>query len=284
MAVQNFIKTVWQANLIESLKKIHVFASVANQEYQGQIVSLGDKVKINQISDVTINAYSKDSDITIQDIDDAASELTIDQQYYFAFKVNDVEAVQQKPNLLMSATNNAAYGFRDTVDSYLSGLYASAGLTSYATGTTPWDVTSLNVEDVLLDIKEKMARVPNEGRFIICPEWFHNKLVLAGITDKQDNNAIFTNGMVGRVLGFDVLLSENVSAATGAPTWDQTRVMAGVRGQSFAFADSIPSGSMEAFRPQLRFEDAVKGLYLFGGKVLRPDMTCTAYVDKTAEL
>lgn len=281
MAIQNFIPTVWSANLIESLKKIHVFASVANREYQGQIAGLGSKVKIMQVSDVTINSYSKDADITLQDLDDAATELVIDQSYYFGFKVNDIEAVQQKPTLLRAATDNAAYGFRDTVDSYMGGLYASAGLTSYSTGTTPWDVTSLNVEDVLLDIKEKMARVPKDGRFLICPEWFHNKLILAGLASKSSTDQLFANGMVDRVQGFDILVSENVSASTGAPTWDQTRVMAGVRGQSFGFVDSI--NSVEAFRPEKRFEDAVKGLYLFGGKVLRPDMTCTAYVDKTAE-
>jgi hypothetical protein len=169
----------------------------------------------------------------------------------------------------------------DAVDSYFAGLYAQAGLTSYATGTTPWDVTSLNVEDVLLDVKEKMARVPSNGRFIICPEWFHNKLILAGLATKQDNNAIFSNGFVDRVMGFDILVSENVSANTGAPTWDQSRIFAGVRGQSMSFAEAI--AKVEVYRPENRFEDAVKGLYVFGGKVMRPDMTCVIYADKTAE-
>src|SRR5690606_41670449 len=106
-------------------------------------------------------------------------------------------------------------------------------------------------------------------------------LNLAGLTSKSDNNSIFTNGKVDRIQGFDILLSENVSASTGAPTWDQTRIIGGVYNQSFAFADSI--NTIEAYRPEKRFEDAVKGLYLFGAKILRPDMTICAYVDKTAE-
>jgi hypothetical protein len=281
MAIKNFINTVFAANLIEALRKIHVFASVADRSYQGQITALGDKVKINQVSDVTINAYSKDSDIALQDLDDAASELTIDQAYYFAFKANDIEAIQRKGAILSASQNKAAYGLANTVDSYIAGLYAQAGLTSYATGTTPWDVTSLNVIDVLLDIKEKMARVPQQGRFLIVPEWFHGKLNLAGLTTKSDNNAIFTNGMVDRIEGFDILVSENVSASTGTPTWDQTRILGGVRGASWAFADGV--NEVEAYRPEKRFEDAVKGLYLFGAKVLRPDMTVCAYCDKTAE-
>jgi len=150
MALQNFITTVLAANILENLKKAHVFASVANRDYQGQVVNLGDKVKINQISDITINSYSKDSNITIEDLDDAALELVADQGHYFAFKSNDIEAVQSKASVMSSASGNAAYGLADTADSYFAGLYAQAGLTSYATGTTPWDVTSLNVEDVLL--------------------------------------------------------------------------------------------------------------------------------------
>lgn len=280
MALQNFITTVLSANIMQSLRKAHVFASVANTEYNGVLRNLGDKVKVNQISDITINSYSKDTNITVQDLDDAALEIIADQAKYFAFKSNDVEAVQNKASVMTSSADQAAYGLADAVDQYFAGLYASAGLTSYATGTTPWDVTSLNVEDVLLDVKEKMARVPKQGRFIICPEWFHNKLILAGLTTKQDNNAIFTNGLVDRVMGFDILVSENVSA-NNTSTWDQTRIFAGVRGQSMSFAEAI--AKVEAYRPQYRFEDAVKGLYVFGGKVMRPDMTCVIYADKTAE-
>lgn len=282
MALQNFITTVMAANLIASLKKAHVFASVASREYSGVLKNLGDKVKVNQISDITINSYSKDTNITIQDLDDAATELVADQAKYFAFKANDIEAVQSKPIVMKGASDNGAYGLADAVDQYFAGLYGSAGLTSYSTGTTPWDVTSLNVEDVLLDAKEKMARVPKNGRFMIVPEWFHNKLILAGLSTKQDNNNIFTNGFVDRVMGFDILVSENVSAATGAPTWDQSRILAGVRGQSWSFAEAI--AKIEAFRPENRFEDAVKGLYIFGGKVMRPDMTLAIYADKTAEV
>jgi hypothetical protein len=280
MALKNFITTVWSANIMEALRKSLVFGSVANSDYQGQLTNLGDRVKILQIGPVTITSYSKDADLTIQDLDDTAAELIADQPYYFAFKANDVEAIQSKPTILAQATSNAAYGFRDTVDQFFAGLYAKCGMNSYSAGTTPWDVTSLNVEDVLLDVKEKMARVPTAGRFLICPEWFHNKLILAGLATRLDNNAIFDNGMIGKVMGFDIMLSENVSAAS-TTTWDHTKIIAGVRGQSFSFASTI--SKIEAFRPEKRFEDAVKGLYIFGGKVLRPDMTVCIHADKTAE-
>lgn len=282
MALQNFIKTLWAANILGSLLKTHVFASVANTEYQGQLVNLGDKVRVMQVSDVTITAYSKNADISVQDMDDAASELVADQAHYFAFKMNDVEAVQAKATLMRQTTDKAAYGFRDVVDQFFAGLYASVGLNSYATGTTPWDVTSLNVEDVLLSAHESMdtAKVPRAGRFLVIPTWFHTKLVLAQLATKTSNDELAANGFIGRVLGWDMLLSPNVSA-TSTTTWDHTKIIGGIRGQSLSFAAAI--NSIEAYRPEKRFEDAVKGLYIFGGKIMRPDMTICVHADKTAE-
>lgn len=280
MALGNFIKTVWSANIMQALQKSLVFGGVANRNYEGQVNNLGDKVRVLQLSDITIASYTKSTTVTPAEVDDAAMELIADQAYYFAFKTSDVEAVQQKAQVLADSTAQAAYGFRDQADQYLAGLYAQAGLNSYSTGTTPWDVTSLNVEDVLLDAKEKMARLPKEGRFIIVPEWFHTKLIIAGLATKTSNDNVFANGMVDRVLGFDVYLSENVSQ-TSATTGDHAKIFAGIKGQSMSFADAIVN--IEAYRVEAGFHDAVKGLYVFGGKIMRPDMTLVIHADKTAE-
>lgn len=283
MALQNFIKTVWIAGIMRALDKAHVFAMLANKDYQGQLVNLGDRVKIMMIGDIDVTAYAKDTDITSpEDVQDAASELIADQAYYFNFKANDVEAVQQKTSLLNEATARAAYGFRDKVDQFFAGLYTKAGFQLYSTGTTPWDVTSLNVEDVLLAANEAagLANIPKEGRYMVIPEWFQTKLVLAGLATKTANDALYTNGFIQRVLGWDMYQSNNVSQ-TNPATGDHTKILAGIKGQSTSFADVI--STIEPYRPEKRFEDAVKGLYVFGGKIIRPDMTLCLHVDKTPE-
>lgn len=282
MSMQNFIKTVWAANIDESLRKSLVYASTANTNYEGDLKNLGDSVRVLQISDPTITAYTRTATITAENLDDAAMVLTADQANYFAFKVHDVDAVQAKPAVLAQTTDKAAYGFANVVDAYFAGLYAQAGLTSYATGTTNWDVTSLNVEDVLLAAKEKAkgANWPDVGRFMVIPPWFETKLILAGLTTKTINDALYLNGMIDRVLGWDILVSNNVSIGT-ASTGANTRVICGLRGESFSYAAVI--NSVEAYRPETGFSDAVKGLHVFGGKVMRPDKTLCIFTDKTAE-
>jgi len=284
MAIANFIPKVWSANLISVLQKEHVFANVANRDYEGDISGAGDSVKISQIGTITVATYTRNStSVSPQELQDAASTLLIDQSKYFAFKIDDVDAAQAKPKVMQEAMKQAAYALADTQDTYIAGLYGQAGLqlgTSLGS-TTPIDMTSLNVEDSFLAAGEAMDNnsIPRSGRFSVIAPWIQTKLVLAGIVSLSDNTAVYTNGQLGRALGFDFSVSANVSK--NSSSWDITRVICGVKGQSLTVAEQIVK--TEAFRPEAQFSDAVKGLHVYGCKVIRPDMTLCLYADKTAE-
>ncbi len=282
MGFTNFIRNVWAASIEMALQKVLVYQSVANTNYEGQLQNLNDEVTILQIGKPTAKAYTKDADIAAPEkINDAAAKLKADQAYYFNFAVNDVEAVQKKQELLAACTQEAGYAFADAVDQYMAGLYAQAGLTLYS-NDTPADVTSLNVDDILLEAAEKMSEndIPKQNRFIIIPDWFCTKMILAGLAVKTQNDALYDNSVIARRHNFDIIVSNNVSK--NSTSWDKSRIIAGVRGKSFTFAGVI--SSVEAYRPEKRFEDAVKGLYIFGGKCVRPDQTLVLYADKTAEV
>lgn len=279
--IQNFARVIWSAAIMQGLKKTHVFGSLANTDYMGTIQNLGDKVRILGVSDIDVSQYTRDTDIASPtDLQDAATDLVIDQAYYFNFKANDVDAIQAKPKLLLQTTQLAGYKFRDKVDQYFAGLWQDSGYQLYSSGTTPYNVNSLNADDILLSASETFGtnNVPKEGRYMVIPEWFHSKLVLSGLVTKTQNDELYANGFIQRVLGWDLFLSNNLSQAS-ADT--DVRIIAGIKGQSTSFADSI--NSIEAYRPEKRFEDAVKGLYIFGGKVVRPDMTITIHATKVAE-
>lgn len=282
MSLQNFIKTVIAANIEKALQTVLVFPDVANRNYEGSLNNLGDKVRVIQVADPTITAYTRTSTITFEELDDAALELVADQAYSFAFKVHDVDAAIQKGTLLGDQNNKAAYGFAKKVDQYLAGLYTQCGLTSYATGTTNWDVNSANVEDVLMAVSEKadVADWPEPGRFMIVPPWFYYKLWLAGMTTKSVNDVLYSNGKVGMVLGWDIRKSNNVSIGTLA-TGADTRIICGIKGETFSYGSVVSEA--EALRPEAGFDDAVKGLMFFGGKIMRPDQAMCIYCDKTSE-
>lgn len=279
MSLSNFIPSIWAGNLLSALDKAYVAVSVANREYEGDIKQGGDSVRINQIGDITVASYTKNTNISDpQDLQDAQTILTIDQQKYFNFQIDDVDKVQTKPKVMSEAMRKSAYALRDTADSYLLGLYAQAGL-AVGTSGAPIDLTSLNVEDTLLQVGETMdgANIPREGRFAIVPPWVVTKMILAGLTTKTMNDVLWENGKLGKVLGFDTLMSNNVS---NAGSWANTKIMCGVRGMSLNYAEQILS--VEAYRMEKRFSDAVKGLHVYGAK-WRADATLVLYADKTAE-
>jgi len=281
MAVDNFIPELWDANIQTALSNAHVFAATANRSYEGMISSFGDTVKVNALNDPTVSSYTKNStSITVEDLVATQRELKIDQSKYVAFGVDDVDKAQANADTLAETTRRAGYKFSDTADAYLAGLYAQAAY-SLNTNASPVDLTSLNIEDEILALQEDMdvKKVSQEGRFIIVPPWIISKLILAGITTKTSNDALYANGIFTNIFGFDIIKSNNVSK--NSSSWDKTRSIAGIRGQSYAYAEQILE--LEAYRPESSFEDAIKGLHLYGGKIIRPDMTWVWYADKTAE-
>jgi hypothetical protein len=280
MAINNFIPTIWSANLIASLKKVHVFGALANREYEGEISGAGDTVKISQIGAISVADYVKNStEITPQELSDASTMLLINQSKYFAFKIDDIDAAQSKPKVMQQAMAEASYSLADAQDAYMASLYTQCGMSVGA--DSPINMTSLNVEDSFLLAAETMDNnsVPRTGRFACIAPWVLTKLILAGIASLSENNELWTNGYVGRALGFDFSISPNISK--NSSSWDATRNILGVKNMTFGLAEQIVK--TEAYRPEKSFSDAVKGLHVYGAKIVRPDTALVLYADKTAE-
>jgi hypothetical protein len=282
MALDNFIPSIWSANVAQAVENNLVAVRLANRSYEGEIKNAGDRVKVNMFADPTIAAYTKNStSITPENLSASQRELIVDRSYYFAFEVDDVDAAQANMGLVAEPLRRAGYLLADTADAYMLGLYATAGL-ALNTAAAPIDLVSTNVEEEILKIGRafNIAKLPFEGRYIIVSPWVIDKIVLAGLTTKTANDAMWANGFVDRVLGFNIFMSQNVYA-TSYTTYAGTANIAGIANESFGYAEQIVK--VEAYRPESAFSDAVKGLHLYGGKIMRPDKTLAWYCDMTDE-
>ena len=271
MAINNFIPEVWSARLLSSLKKSLVFAGpgVANRDYEGDIRQSGDTVRITSISRPTIGDYVKNSTtITPETLTDAQRSLLISQSKYFAFEVDDID-MRQAANggaLMNEAASEAAYGLADVADQYVAGLYTEVQAANAISTTAITDAAK--AVKGLLDLKTKLdvANVPTQGRYVVVPPWYLNLLLQSDLFARVDASGTsegLRNGTVGRAWGFDVMMSNNCVLITG----DDYAVMAGVPG-AISFAEQIVK--VEAYRPESAFSDALKGLHLYGAKVVRP--------------
>lgn len=285
-ALQEFRPEIWSSNLIVNTNKALVFGNLATRQYEGEITGAGSVVKISELGDITIGTYTEGADVTVQELTGAQRNLVIDQQKYFAFDVDDILAVQARPDLMAGAMQKASFAMSDNIDQYLAALYAQAGITNaadlgaaganrtlYATGATdPNMVTMITDMHRLLD----EANAPSQGRWIVVPPFMHQYLKYAQIVDnttgamRTPNSQAVGNGYIGMGLGFNWYASNNVSTAS-----PQYRVMFGAPG---ALALAVQITKMEASRRELQFADLVKGLFVYGAKVVRPDYLGTAYI------
>lgn len=271
MAISVFIPTIWSARLLEHLDKAHVYAGLVNRDYEGEIRNYGDTVKIQQIGDITVKSYTKNTDIAAPEaIDGSTQSLAIDQAKYFNFAIDDVDAAQVNPKLMDKAMRRAAYALNDTTDTFLAGLMAAGavnvtGHTELGDDTTPIVPTAANAYDKLVELKVDLdeKNVPTAGRWVVIPPWFHGMLLkdsrfVGNGTDY--NKGILEGGEVGVAAGFRVFLSNNVPNTSGA----KYKIIAGTA-EGTTFAEQILK--TEAYRQEKRFSDAIKGLHVYGAKV-----------------
>jgi hypothetical protein len=288
--LSQFRPTLWSSKLIVDTDGAFVFANLANRDYQGEITGKGNIVKINEVGDITVSDYTENEDITISTLTGAQKELVIDQAKYFAFNVDDVLAAQSNADIMGAAMKKAAHAIADTVDAFIAAKYTEAGIATSGLGVPGTSVAfvaagALSTTNIL-GMFSKMNRYANEanmptlGRWFAIPPWLASYITYAQLVDnrtttsgiKGGNTVGFGTGYVGSLAGWDLYSSNNVST-NGTTQW---RCMFGSP-DAISFAGQVTK--MESGRVEKQFGDYVKGLYVYGAKVVRPDHLGVVYAD-----
>lgn len=276
MSLQHFTPTIWSAKLFVRLRKQLVAASIVNNDYEGDIRGFGDRVKINEVGPITISDYAKYGTLTWAELTSAQKELIIDQAKSFSFKVDDIDTAQNNPKVMNAAMDEAAYAIADTIDQFILGLYAQAGVTdttNMGSSASAVSISSGNVISTLSYAGRYLSEknVPQANRFMVVPPWLHQKMLLAEIggisataVPKVFDNGAITSGFVGQALGFNFLVSNNVQSSA-------TSVSAILAGNTSAISYAGQVAKVKAVEIESSFGEGVKGLYVYGAKVVRPD-------------
>ena len=266
MSVANFIPKLWSARLLANLDKKLVFGSVVNRDYEGEIQRFGDSVVINQMGNVTIKDYTGADIDTPEDVTSATQTLLIDQAKYFNFKVKDIDQAQANVALVDKAMARAAYAIADEIDQAIAGLVDGAGKT-IGTLLAPISITKDNAYDKLVDLGVELdnVNIDRVGRKVVLPPWY------IGLLSKDPrfttNFKVLENGVVdgASVAGFTIHMSNNILKDTTDPTIFRVPAMTS---QAISYAGQV--AETEPYRPESNFSDAVKGLYVYGHKVVEP--------------
>lgn len=280
MAVTSFIPEVWNARLLNALRADLVYTNLFNRNYEGEIRQAGDTVHINTITDITIKDYTRNTDIdNPEQLTTADQTLVVNQAKYYNFYLNDVDKAQAMPGLIDAAMASASHGLAEAVDKYLAGLLAAATgtiTTGLGSTSTPLQITAANAYELLINMKTALdkANVPKLGRKVVLPPEFEGFMLMdnrfASSSGKGENR--LENGAVARAAGFDIYISNNVPNTSGA----KYKVIA-CTDESNTYAEQLIN--TEAYRREKGFDDGVKGLLVYGAKIIRPAAVAVATVN-----
>jgi len=269
-----------------AFRKAAVCEAICNTDYMGEISGHGDTVNIIQEPDISVYSYTRETDTSAgrTALTDQELVLTIDQANYFVFEVDDLEARFSHINWQALAADRAAYKLTDAYDvNVLSAM--STGTDSgnvYGTTAAPIDMGHDTGEIDPLDALSRLARlldddnVPEENRWVVALPEFYEQLAKTNSklmsVDYNQGDGGLRNGLVasGKLRGFSLYKSNNTPTIAGTGSYSGTDLNQVMAGHMSSTAAASAMSVVETVRSQVHFSDIVRGLMVWGRKVLRP--------------
>jgi len=267
MAITNFIPNVWSENLYTELDKQYIAVSNCNRDFEGDIKNKGSLVRICGVGSVDVSDYTKNTDMsTAQALSDTVKELLVDQAKYFNFQIDDIDRAQSSPKLMNAAMKIAASSLANAADCYVYSLYNEAGnKVSNAQATVD------NIVDLIIDARTKLyennVTDAHEVVIEVSPE-IAALILKAKVNLSTDNGEALETGCLGSIGGCKIFVSNNIVTVASPEENTKSHKCIVRTKRAIAFAEQL--SEIEAYRPEKRFSDAVKGLHLYGAKVLYP--------------
>ena len=308
----NFAPSIFSQKVLKFFRRASVAEDITNTDYTGEIENFGDTVNIIKEPTLTVSAYTRGSVVNPQDLADDQVTMTVDQANAFAFKIDDIEERHSHVNFEALATSSGAFALKRKFDAnILQAMSDGAGIagaddaslsgglttTNSALGTASAPI-NVEADDAGINLMLLMARVlddqsvPVENRWFIAPPIFYEKMFQAGnkmaeVQVTGDASSNLRNGLAtpGTLAGFRCYKSTALNSTAGT---DQV-TLSGVAtdaSENVIMAGHISSTSTashiaktEVVRSTESFSDVVRGLDVFGRKVLRPESIVRGVID-----
>ena len=308
----NFAPEIFSQKVLKFFRRASVVEDITNTDYAGEIENFGDTVRIIKEPTVTVSSYTRGSVVNAQDLADDQITMVVDNANAFAFKIDDIEERHSHVNFEALATSSGAFALKRKYDAnVLQAISDGAGIagaddaslsgglttTNSALGTAS---SPINVEtnDAGINLMLLMARtlddqsVPEENRWFVAPPIFYEKMFQAGnkmaeVQVTGDATSPLRNGLAlpGTLAGFRCYKSTALNSTAGT---DQV-TLSGVAtdaSENVILAGHMSSTSTashiaktEVVRSTESFSDVIRGLHVFGRKVLRPEAVVRGVID-----
>jgi hypothetical protein len=284
LANGNFSPIIYSQKVQKFFRTASVIEAITNTDYAGEIEAYGDTVNIIKEPTISVSAYSRGAVVDAQDITDDQIQLTVDQANAFSFKVDDIEERHSHVNFESVATSSGAYALKNAYDKNVIAAMVAGVSSSGPDHLLGADSGSGQDQDVGFGSSEidpvdtiskfnrllNVSDVPEENRWFLAGPEFVEQLGQASsklMSDTTGNATPLRNGKVlsGKIMNMDIYMTNNFAASS---TSNFYKVLGGHM-SSTATANHI--AKIEVIRHPETFSDVVRGLHVFGRKVLRPE-------------
>jgi hypothetical protein len=292
----NFIPEIWSGKLIENFYDATVLAAISNTDYEGEIRNQGDTVNIRTTPNITIRDYVKGQNLVVENPDKPKLQLVIDKGEYFACVEDDIDRVQSDIKLMDMWSKDASEQMKIKIDQRVltdmlpdiaaQNRGAAAGAVSGAfnlgTTATPLVVTkdgaggTASVIDLIVDLGTVLdeANCPEAGRFLVIPARMAGLIKKSELKDASlvgDSTSVIRNGRLGMVDRFTLYVSHNLKVDSGG----KNNIIAGHK-MGLTFASQMTE--METLRSESTFGNVIRGLQVYGYKVVKPEALAQSVV------
>ena len=285
----NFIPEIWSGKLIENFYDATVLSAISNTDYEGEIRNMGDTVNIRTTPEITIKTYVKGQTLAVENPNKAKLQLLIDKGEYFACVEDDVDEVQSDIAMMDSWSKDASERMKIKIDQrvltdLLPDVHASnkgqtagaiSGNIDLGVAGTPEALDKTNVIGKIVDMGTVLdeANCPETGRFLVIPAKMAGLIKQSDLKDASitgDGSSPLRNGRLGMIDRFTVYVSHNLYK-----NGSEFSVIAG-HTMGFTFASQMTN--METIRSETTFGNIIRGLQVYGYKVVKPEALATMIV------
>lgn len=298
-----FIPEIWHGETLEKFYSATVLAAIANTTYEGEVRSKGDKVYIRTVPTITVRTHTDGAALITERPSAPNVILLIDKGAYFSCAADDVIRAQSDLALLDMYTKDASNQLKINIDTAVlatltAGIVAAnkgdvagrisaninlgkatAPITVAAGGMGGTGVSSAMEVLTNLAVVLDEQNAPPDGRWAVIPAWFKGLLMnspLANASWMGDGTSVYRNGRLGEVAGF-TLYESNLLPTAVESTKTAFHIYAG-HSKGLTFASQLTE--VETLRMETAFGTILRGLQVYGSKVVDGTLLADAYVVK----
>lgn len=279
----NFIPSKWAKKMAAVYHTSLVMNYTANTDYEGEIRDSGDVVKVRLVPEINVADYKIGTDMNIQTLAGATSDLTIDKAKYFAFNADDIEVKQADVDYVSKSMEEGAFSIKKNVEAtYFGGIYtgvaakntganagATSGIFNLGTESSQVALTKNNVLDYIFNCATILDEqdVPDADRWLVIPPAMANIVKKSEIKEVYvtgDAKSVIRTGNIGMIDRFNVFVS-NVLPRSGSTGFIP------IFGHKSAVTFASQLVKTEMVTREKQFGKVCRGLSVFGFGVIKPE-------------